>query len=108
VCRNKKAQHKTGPVMDIAHQREGKHKIHKSECPHEKSKLEDPGDKTDQEPCAHSEIQPPSYNLHIHENRHTLSCYSFGFVEKGDGTLLVRLRSLLSIQGLLIVCRWFK
>jgi hypothetical protein len=86
MCCDKKTQQKTGPVMDIAHQREGKYKIHKPQCPHEESKLEESGDKTDQERHAHSEIQTPSYNLHIHENRHTPLNYTSGYVEKGDGT----------------------
>jgi hypothetical protein len=59
--------------MDITHQREGKYKIRQPECPHEEGKLEEPGDETDQEHHAHSEIQTPSENLHIHELSHTPS-----------------------------------
>lgn len=70
--------------MDIAHQGKGKHNVCKPEYPHEESKLEEPGDKTDKEKNAHTEIQKPSDNLHIHD-RHTLLIYS-GFAVKGDGT----------------------
>lgn len=59
--------------MDIAHQREGKDKIHKSECPYKEGKFEEPGNETDQEHRAHPQIQTPFYNLHIHENRQLFS-----------------------------------
>ena len=49
----------------------GSTQIRKPECPHEEGKLEEPGDKTDQEKNAHTEIQKPSDNLHVHD-RHTL------------------------------------
>jgi hypothetical protein len=75
---DKKAQRKTGPVMDIAHQSKGEHKIRKPECPHKKGKFEQPGDETDQEHYAHTKIQTPSDNLHVHA-RHTLFMLS-GYV----------------------------
>jgi hypothetical protein len=86
---DKKAQYEPGPVMDIAHQREGKNKIRQPQHPHDESKLEESGDKTDKKKNAHSEIQTPSDNLHVHD-LHTLFCYISGYVVKGDGSCGIR------------------
>jgi hypothetical protein len=52
----KKTQCETCPVMDISHQDERKHTIHKTENPHEERELTEPGNKTDQKRDSQPEI----------------------------------------------------
>jgi hypothetical protein len=68
MCRDKKAQSETGPVMDITHPCERQHQSGQSKHSHKKGKLEKSGNKTDQKKNAHPQIQKPPDNLHVHGN----------------------------------------